>query len=136
MKNIIIIAGLLTSNIYADLSMDQIRTMVKKIHDKREGISMDTLENTQEPFVRLERTENNVTAFVMPVTESEVLSLNAIVNKRAYINDQWRSIDDNIGGFILKYVGEKGVVLRNENQIKKLFLHERRDSFIKIKEGN
>ena len=135
MKNIIIIVGLLTSNIYADLSMDQIRTMVKKIHDKREGISIDTLAKTQEPFVRLERTENNVTAYVMPVTENEVLSLNAIVNKSAYINDQWRSIDDNIGGFILKYVGEKGVVLRNDNQIKKLFLHERRDSFIQIKEG-
>jgi len=32
----------------------------------------------------------------------------------------------------LKYIGKRGVVLRNGNQIKKLFLHDNKNDFIKI----
>jgi len=125
----------ITSSIYADLSMDQIRDMVQKIHDKREGINLETLSQTREPFVRLQE-ENNVTTFVIPMEkENTKLSLNAILNKAAYINGEWKGIDDNIGGYTVKYIGKKGVVLRNDNQIKKLFLHKERENFITIKEG-
>lgn len=125
----------ITSSIYADLSMDQIRDMVQKIHDKREGINLETLSQTREPFVRLQE-ENNVTTFVIPMEkENTKLSLNAILNKAAYINGEWKGIDDNISGYTVKYIGKKGVVLRNDNQIKKLFLHKERENFITIKEG-
>ena len=125
----------ITSSIYADLSMDQIRDMVQKIHDKREGINLETLSQTREPFVRLQE-ENNVTTFVIPMEkENTKLSLNAILNKAAYINGEWKGIDDNISGYTVKYIGKKGVVLRNDNQIKKLFLHKKRENFITIKEG-
>ena len=125
----------ITSSIYADLSMDQIRDMVQKIHDKREGINLETLSQTREPFVRLQE-ENNITTFVIPMEkENTKLSLNAILNKAAYINGEWKGIDDNIGGYTVKYIGKKGVVLRNDNQIKKLFLHKERENFITIKEG-
>lgn len=125
----------ITSSIYADLSMDQIRDMVQKIHDKREGINLETLSQTKEPFVRLQE-ENNVTTFVIPMEkENTKLSLNAILNKAAYINGEWKGIDDNISGYTVKYIGKKGVVLRNDNQIKKLFLHKERENFITIKEG-
>jgi len=115
--------------------MDQIRDMVQKIHDKREGINLETLSQTREPFVRLQE-ENNVTTFVIPVEkENTKLFLNAILNKAAYINGEWKGIDDNISGYTVKYIGKKGVVLRNDNQIKKLFLHKERENFITIKEG-
>ena len=134
MKKIIIFM-FITSSIYADLSMDQIRDMVQKIHDKREGINLDRLSQTREPFVRLQE-ENNITTFVIPMEkENTKLSLNAILNKAAYINGEWKGIDDNIGGYTVKYIGKKGVVLRNDNQIKKLFLHKERENFITIKEG-
>jgi len=132
MKNILLLSFLLTSLNYADLSVDQIRDMVIKIHEKREGISLSTLETTKEPFVRLQE-ENNMTVFVIPEKAEETkLTLHAILNGKAYINNTWKSIDDTIGGFTLKYIGKKGVVLRNNNQIKKLFLHKERNNFIML----
>ena len=134
MKKILFIASLLTVSLYADLSVKQIEEMVSKIHEKREGIKLETLEETKEPFVRLEE-ENNVTTFVIPEKAEEAkLSLHAIVNGKAYINEAWKSIDDTIMGYTLKYVGKKGVVLRNGNNVKKLFLHQKRDNFIKLEE--
>lgn len=135
MKNIVLMVTVMVSTIYADLSMDQIRQMVQKIHDPREGISLETLKETQEPFVRLQE-ENNVTTFVIPIDKKVTkIVLNAILNKTAFINGKWRGIDDNISGYTLKYIGKKGVVLRNDNQIKKVFLHTKRENFITIKEG-
>ena len=118
--------------VYADLSVEQIRDMVTKIHEKREGIKLETLENTKEPFVRLQE-ENNITTFVIPVNAGETkLSLHAILNGKAYINDAWKRVDETIGGYTVKYIGKKGVVLRNKNQIKKLFIHKKRENFIMI----
>ena len=134
MKKTLLIVLSLTFSLYADLSVEQIQQMVGKIHEKREGVKLETLETTKEPFVRLQE-ENNITTFVIPVKAEEAkLSLHAIVNGKAYINDTWKSIDDTIMGYTLKYVGKRGVVLRNGNHIKKLFLHEKRDSFITLEE--
>jgi len=132
MKKLFLLLVLLTSYICADLSVDQIRDMVMKIHQKREGINLDKLETTKEPFIEVVK-DVNITTFVLPTKSEETkLVLHAILNNRAYINDSWNSIDDNIGGYILKYIGKKGVVLRNENQIKKLFLNEKKENFITI----
>jgi len=132
MKKILLFVYLVSAFAYADLSVEQIRDMVTKIHEKREGIDLETLENTKEPFVRLQE-ENNITTFVIPVKAEETkLSLHAILNGKAYINEEWKNVNDSVGGYTLKYVGKKGVVLRNENQIKKLFLHKKRENFIMI----
>ncbi len=133
MKKLYILPVVFVSWAYADLSMNQIRDMVSKIHQKREGIKLETLENTKEPFVVMEK-EDNVTTMVVPTKSEETkLALHAILNKKAYINDAWKSVGDDIGGYTLKYIGKRGVVLRNENRIKKLFLHQERESFIMIK---
>jgi hypothetical protein len=132
MKKILLFVCFISAFAYADLSVEQIRDMVTKIHEKREGIDLETLENTKEPFVRLKE-ENNITTFVIPVKAEEAkLSLHAILNGKAYINEEWKKVNDSVGGYTLKYVGKKGVVLRNENQIKKLFLHKKREDFIMI----
>lgn len=134
MKKTLFIISLLTVSLYADLSVKQIQEMVSKIHEKREGIKLETLEATQEPFIRVEE-ENNTTTFVVPVAEETAkLSLHAIMNGKAYINDSWKGVDDTIMGYTLKYVGKRGVVLRNGNNVKKLFLHQNRDNFIKLEE--
>ena len=135
MKKILFIISVSIVSLYADLSVDQIQEMVEKIHEKREGVDLETLETTKEPFVRLEE-ENNVTTFVIPVKAEEAkLVLHAIVNGKAYINDTWQSINDSILGYTLKYIGKRGVVLKNGDHIKKLFLRKKRDSFITIEEG-
>jgi len=133
MKKIFLLLLPVTVLLNADLSVEQIQEMVINIHEKREGVKLETLEGTESPFVRLQE-ENNVTTFGTPVKEEAKLVLHAIVNGKAYINDSWSSIDDTIMGYTVKYIGQRGVVLRNGNHVKKLFLHEKRDSFIKLEE--
>ena len=136
MKHILILLFSFTTFSCADLSVKQIQEMVNKIHEKREGVKLETLENTKEPFVRLE--ENNSTStFVIPtkkIVEEAKLILHAIVNGKAYINDRWMSEGESIRGYNLKYIGKRGVVLRNDNHIKKLFLRKKRNNFITIEE--
>jgi len=136
MKHILILLFSFTTFSCADLSVKQIQEMVNKIHEKREGIKLETLENTKEPFVRLE--ENNSTStFVIPtkkIVEEAKLILHAIVNEKAYINDRWMSEGESILGYNLKYIGNRGAVLRNDNHIKKLFLRKKRNNFITIEE--
>ena len=136
MNRLIILFTIFTLFLNADLSVEAIKKMVNKIHQKREGVKLETLVNTKEPFVRLEQ-ENNVSTFVIPTIEKKEeakLILHAIMNEKAYINDSWVAISDSILGYDLKFIGKRGVVLRNENHIKKLFLRKKRDSFIKLKE--
>ncbi len=133
MKKIFLLLLPLTVLVNADLSVEQIQKMVMQIHEKREGVKLVTLETTKDPFIQLSE-ENNVTTLVIPEKEEAKLVLHAIVNGKAYINDSWSSLDDTIMGYTVKYIGQRGVVLRNGNHVKKLFLHEKRDSFIKLEE--
>ena len=136
MKKLFLFLLTMTIIANADLSVKQIEEMVHKIHKEREGVKLETLEDTKEPFVRLQE-ENNISTFVIPTvktTEEAKLVLHAIVNGKAYINDSWLKKDDKIFGYTLKYIGNKGVVLRNENHIKKLFLRKQENDFIKLEE--
>ena len=136
MKKLFLFLLTMTIILHADLTVQQIEEMVNKIHQEREGVKLETLEDTKEPFVRLQE-ENNVSTFVIPTVktaEEAKLVLHAVVNGKAFINDSWMKVNDNILGYKLKYIGTKGVVLRNENHIKKLFLHKKKDSFIKLEE--
>ena len=133
MKKILLLLLPLTVLLNADLSVEQIQEMVTSIHEKREGVKLVTLDQTDSPFIQLQE-ENNVTIFGTPSDEEVKLALHAIVNGKAYINDSWSSPGETIMGYTLKYVGKRGVVLRNGNHIKKLFLHEERDNFIKLEE--
>ena len=133
MKKIFLFLLPLTVLVNADLSVEQIQKMVMQIHEKREGVKLVTLETTKDPFIRISE-EDNVTTLVIPEKEEAKLVLHAIVNGKAYINDSWSSLGDTIMGYTVKYIGQRGVVLRNGNHVKKLFLHEKRDSFIKLEE--
>lgn len=133
MKKIFLLLLPLTGLLSADVSVGQIQEMIVQIHEQRQGVELKTLEDTENPFVQLQ-TENNVTTFGAPVEMEEKLVLHAIVNGKAYINDSWIRLDDTIMGYTLKYIGKSGVVLRNGNHIKKLFLHEERDNFITLEE--
>ena len=131
MTRLLIVFILLTSLMQADLSVKKIQDMVSKIHKQRKGIKLETLESTKEPFVPLQE-ESNITLSVVPMKEEKKMLLHAILNGKAYINDGWKSLDSIVGGYTLKYIGEKGVVLRSGNQIKKLFLYKKRENFITV----
>jgi len=119
---------------YADLSVKQIENMVHKIHLKREGADLKTLEKTKEPFVHIQK-ENNTTVVVTAVkpVEEVKLSLHALMAGKAYINDGWKKVDDTIMGYKVVYIGKQGVVLKNGNNIKKLFLKKSKNNLIKLK---
>ena len=135
MRKIVIFGFFFSTFVFADLSVEQIREMVIKIHEQREGIKLETLETTKEPFVRMQE-EDNITIFVIPekASEEKKLELHSILNGKAYINEEWFKVEDIVGGYVLKYIGRNGVVLRNANQIRKLFLRKKRENFI-IVEG-
>ena len=133
MKKVFLLLLPVTMLLGADLSVKQIEEMVIKIHEKRAGVELATLESTKDPFIRL-NVENNLTAVIDPKKAEDKMVLHAIVNGKAYINDSWKNINDVIMGYTLKYIGKRGVVLRNNNHIKKLFLHKQRDNFITIEE--
>jgi hypothetical protein len=132
MKKIGLFFGI-TVMLCADFSVKQIEDMVMKIHEKRQGVKLETLEMTKDPFIRLKQ-ENNVTTIATFEQKEEKLSLHAILNGKAFINDMWLSPNEMILGYTLKYVGQKGVVLRNGNQIKKLLLHENNNTLIQVEE--
>ena len=136
MKKLLLIPGVLVFSLHADLSVDQIKNMVVQIHEKRKGIDLATLDQTKEPFV-VRQEEEKETIYIPPavVKVESKMSLHALMNGKAYINDSWKSVNDKIFGYTLKYIGKRGVVLKSGNQIKKLFLHEKRNDFIKIAEG-
>ena len=134
MKKIFLLLLPLTVLLNADLSVEQIQKMVLKIHEKREGVELATLENTKDPFIRFQEEDNVTVPYVSAKKEEAKLVLHAIVNGKAYINDSWKSLDDKIMGYTLNYIGKRGVVLRNGNHIKKLFLQKNRDNFITVEE--
>ena len=135
MKKIVLALLALSVFVNADLSVKQIQAMVSKIHEKRSGVELETLNTTKEPFVHV-KSDDNGSRLLIPTVKSveDKLILHAIVNGKAYINDAWLNLDDKILGYDLKFIGKRGVVLRNENHIKKLFLRKKRDSFIKLEE--
>jgi hypothetical protein len=134
MKKTIYFLFIFLSFLNADLSKEQIKTMVNQIHQQREGVKLETLEQTKEPFIRIVENNESVEVSTPQIDEQVKLSLHAIMNGKAYINDSWKKKGDVILGYELVYVGKSGVVLRNENQIKKLFLHKKKNDFIMTKE--
>jgi len=134
MKNIIVIVSLLVVSLNASLSVEQIENMVVKIHKKRVGVSLNILERAKDPF-SLTIEDVNTTASVIDKAKDNVkITLHAIMGDKAYINDGWSKVNDNIKDYTLKYIGKKGVVLRYKNKIKKIFLHKSSNDIIKIEE--
>ena len=108
MKKTLLLFGTLTVFLAADLSVDQIQNMVNKIHKKREGVKLETLESTKEPFVRIQES-NTTRVFVIPrkkEAKEAKLVLHSIINDKAYINDGWIGVGDTIMGYTLGHIGK------------------------------
>ena len=106
------------------LSVSEIENMVQKIHEKRVGFNLETLEMTKDPFIVTMEEEEEVeepSGYIAPKKSMKMnISLHAIMGEKAYINNGWKDINDTVLGYTLKYIGKRGVVLRNGNQIKKV----------------
>ncbi len=130
---ILLLALLIPYGLNADISIDKIKQMVEQIHKKRKGVSLTRLDQTQEPFVELVVTDDGREAVIRRATERipEVkMKLHAIMNGKAFINKKWVKKGEQVSAFTLVHIGKRGVVLKNNTTIKKLFLHT------KLKYGN
>jgi len=98
---------------------------IKKIREERPSVSLKKLETTKEPFAIIKKKENKK-VIVVPdeVIAESTFMLDGIMNKTAYINGDWYKIGDVIDGYTIGYIGKKGVVLRKDNDIKKVFVHK------------
>ena len=124
--------GLLAS---VALSASDVHDMkIKKIKEEREGVSKEKLETTKEPFAIIKQQEE-IKVMVIPdiVKESKAtFTVNALMEEKAFINGNWHVEGDVIQGYTLGYVGTKGVVLRKDNEVKKVFLQKRSKSTLNI----
>ena len=122
MKKYILIA-LLTSLALNASEVHDIK--IKKIREERPSVSLKKLETTKEPFAIIQRKENKKVIVVPDEAVAEsTFTIDGIMNKTAYINGKWYKIGDIIDGYTIGYIGNKGVVLRRENDIKKVFVHK------------
>ncbi len=132
MKKILLIVSLLSIALCAEFSMEEIEKMSSEIESKREKLKSNDFESMENPFVEL-KTE----AVRAPVKPKQVVNfvLHAVMNGKAHINGDWRSVNDIVSGYTVKYIDKDGVVLGKNNIIKKLHIYKKRDNFINLKEG-
>jgi hypothetical protein len=140
MKKILILLSINISIIFgASLSSAEITNMISKIKEKREGITLDKLSGTSNPFLikvkkKASKKEDKPTILIPTVVEEE-LNLTAILNHAAFINKRWYKMGDKVGSYRVGYVSRHSVTLRSANGDKTLRLKKRNRNFIKLKKG-
>jgi hypothetical protein len=132
-KKTVYITVLFMTYLYADVEMNKIKMMIEKIHEKRKGVDLKNMESIKEPFMELKKQSNITISTSNENNENSKFFLHAIMNGKAYINNGWKSVGDKISGFTLKFIGNKGVVLQDGNQIKKLLFNKKKFSYDKRK---
>ena len=131
MKKIIIIIGIITSYAFAEITLKEIDAMIDKIKKPRDGILLEALSQTPDPFKKLIKDTNSTQSIIKK--KQQDFSLNAIMNKKAFVNGKWYSKDQVISDYKIVFIGSKGVVLSRERDIIKLFLQKNKHNVIKTK---
>ncbi|MEA3455139.1 MAG: hypothetical protein U9R26_01405 [Campylobacterota bacterium] len=134
MKKIFINFVILTVVAFSSAATQEIDRMIAEIKEPRKGIALKELSSIPNPFVTIKK-DVNITEVFVPKKREENMELGGIVNRKAYINGAWHKEGDDVSGYTLQYVGTRGVVLVDAARIKRLFLHEKREDIITIKEG-
>lgn len=132
MRHFIFLFGFVGFLSATSLSVEEIENKIAKIDGPRSGIDLATLEKVTDPFVypvvTVEGGENNL-------ANSKRIVLSGLMNNRAYINDAWVKVGDDVMGYTVGYIGKNGVILNKDSRVKKLFLKEKKKSLIQFKEG-
>lgn len=124
----------MTTIVFASVATHEIDKMIAQIKEPRKGIALQELSTISNPFVTLKK-DVNITKVFVPKKKEESMALGGIINHKANINGAWYKEGDEVSGYTLQYVGTKGVVLVDATRVKRLFLHEKIEGIITIKEG-
>jgi len=134
MKKLFISFGIVVTVAFSSVATQEIDKMIAEIKKPRKGIALEELSSIPNPFVTVKK-DLNITKVFVPKRIEANMELGGIVNHKAYINGSWRKEGDDVSGYTLQYVGTRGVVLVDEARIKRLFLHEKKEGIITMKEG-
>jgi len=134
MKKLFISFGIVVTVAFSSVATQEIDKMIAEIKKPRKGIALEELSSIPNPFVTVKK-DLNITKVFVPKRIEVNMELGGIVNHKAYINGSWRKEGDDVSGYTLQYVGTRGVVLVDEARIKRLFLHEKKEGIITMKEG-
>jgi len=131
MKKIILLVSLLVStNFASSVSVEDIKMMVHKIRDKRQGINMNQLEYTENPFVSVMQDANSTTRVVFKPKRVEIkITVDAVVNNKARINTKWQKVGDMIGDYNISSITPKVVTLwrADNNSTKRIFVYQKKN---------
>jgi len=135
MRYTIILFLITSSYLSANITLDEIDMMIDKIKKPRDGILLEALSSTPDPFKQLvppSADSNNSNQIVLK--KDKDFSLNAIMNGKAFIDGKWHIPKDVVSDYEVIFIGKKGVVLARERNIIKLFLKKKKKSIIHIEE--
>jgi predicted amidohydrolase YtcJ len=113
---ILTITALLTSGLWAELSVKNIEKMVRDIRAKRTSkMREDT--NITSPFVTVKQDENaTIDLLTKEEEKKEPFVLGAIMNHRAFVNGKWLKVGDELDGFTLKVIAKDHVKFTQKNR--------------------
>ncbi len=104
--------------------------MVHKIRDKRKGIDMSQLEYTENPFVSVQKDDNQTTTVVFKPKKVEIkLSVDAVINQKARINGKWMEVGDTIADYNVSHIASGVVTLyrADNNSTKQIFIFKKKN---------
>jgi len=108
----------------AELSIDNIKKMVKDIRTKRIS-KLDKDTKPISPFIVVRHDENR--SVMVKISEKIIKSnftLGAIVNDTAFIDGAWKKAGDMVGDFHLDAIKDGHVVLKRKNRIITLYFRK------------
>ncbi|MBN2767904.1 MAG: hypothetical protein JXQ68_02280 [Campylobacterales bacterium] len=111
-----------------DVEIKNIDEKIFKIDSPRVGITIDILSGTKNSFFK----EDVDIDGVVVQQQVEKIALKGIMNNRAFINNKWFGLNDEVEGYTLVSITSNSVLLKREDRTKELFLKNKKDSFIKI----
>ncbi len=135
MKMVAALVGLLmiTGSLTAELSVANIEKMVEDIKAKRTSKMRDDT-NISSPFITV-KTENNDTVRTLVPAEKERRSfvLGGVMNGSAFINNEWHTVGEKVGSFVVEKIAPDHVVLKHDKRTIMLFFRKTKN-LLKISE--
>ncbi|MBN2824743.1 MAG: hypothetical protein JXQ76_05435 [Campylobacterales bacterium] len=130
MKTVVLFFTFISFVFASSVSVEDIKMMVHKIRDKRQGIDMNQLEYTENPFVSVQKDENQTTKVVFKPKREEIkLTVDGIVNQKARINGKWMGIGDMIADYNVSHITPQVVTLyrADNNSTKQIFVYKKKN---------
>ena len=142
MKNLLFtLAPLLMTQLYAATDLKWVDEQVEAIRPARSGINNSYVDQLKDPIMLIKPKEivnkdgtislSNALPQTVHKVHLQPLTLESIINKSAYINGKWYTLNDKIRGKKITSIEKKYIVLKDKKKKIRLFVNNKNDK-IKI----